>query len=387
MVSLFELCSFLPYACVASHSVQRFELSAPADHIARAISAADLSGSGALDVLLATDVGLFWLENLGDNRFSEHRAISVENTKASCAVDYDLDGRLDVVALFEDPGVPSPGMLAQRVGFFRNSGPQDSPSFLLSSTVLLDIESADVLVCSDVDSDSDADMLIRSSTTPSSIFYHESSGSVPASLSQVELTSTHRSSVLLSGDVDNGGMQEVITTRQRSPTSFDFIAISDAFAFFPREQTLFSNIAVPQPSSIVLAQVGDLNGDSRLDIVWCSGKTLAWLEQTQPLMFTMHGFLELSSDCIELQAADFDNDGDVDILTLLHTAPSSQIDVYENLGGGDFAPAGRVVADGGSDVLETFYVAEIFDGHRDILAGGGADTQSVLYSFGAFEIH
>lgn len=357
-------------------------MSAPPSHVTTTILGADLTDSDDNDILLATNLGLFWIEYPGNGTgLSEHRTISEEGIKAACVGDFDLDGRLDIVALFEVPDLNSS---SQRVGFFVNTAPMAStPSFELVRTLVLEAETADILLCSDVDFDSDTDIVVKSTSNMPGVFLHENVGIPGIEFEELEGVQFSHSNVLLSADLDNSGSTDLVTTAFRPNSSVEFVAIYDAFTSVPHKQTLISNIASGLTPALMYAQLADFSGDSKLDIVWCQGLFLAWHEQTEFMHFIAHNFPPLEFQCVDIQVVDFDEDGDIDVLTLLNTPQGGRIYIHENMGGGMFVLGSEIGKVNTAGDFDTFSVAQISTGHVDVLAGSRLGSNSVLYSYGA----
>lgn len=104
------------------------------------------------------------------------------------------------------------------------------------------------------------------------------------------------------------------------------------------QHNFITHVAIENTSRVTDVQVADINNDGRLDLVlaqfgYDQGE-VSWLERTGPWEFRRHILLELSG-AINVCVADFDRDGKPDIIALL-SQQWEEIDYFQNDGSGNF---------------------------------------------------
>ncbi len=143
------------------------------------------------------------------------------------------------------------------------------------------------------------------------------------------------------GDLDGDGDTDIVTGYQHDDTYSVvwFVNPGDGSGDWPRRTVGPSDHA---PDRIILAE---MNGDGRLDIVvseerW-PGKepdaNLYWYEQMPEITFRRH-LVVTEYSLNNLDVADLDGDGDMDIITCEHKGPRAKqrLQIFENEGKGKF---------------------------------------------------
>lgn len=137
-------------------------------------------------------------------------------------------------------------------------------------------------------------------------------------------------------------------------------------------QLVISNIS-QEPVSSVSA---DFDGDGDMDIVSAFGTSnlISWFENNGAEIFTPHTITATGRGVVSLVAADLDGDGDVDVVAALTPHVSSverqRFEWYENNGSGGFTPHTIAASTGPSPVPLSPFVADMDrDGDMDILGG------------------
>ena len=124
---------------------------------AYAVSAADLTGSGSMDLVVCdTNVGLFWFENDGAGNFTRHviRRRAGEWIERHSIVDIDGDGKLEIVCVDNINGC---------IVYFKCDGdPRDESSWSHRYVTEGGLPGAYDLTVADLDGDGDMDVAASS---------------------------------------------------------------------------------------------------------------------------------------------------------------------------------------------------------------------------------
>ena len=301
-------------------------------------SAADLDGDGDADVLVAYSRSasapmsrIVWRENtdgrgtLGPERLVHEDEITlafVDYDQVS-AVDLDGDRDLDILSMSSIEG-------REHVIWLQNSDGRGSfdlqPALDVSST-----PSLQQVLPADLDRDGDVDLVVR---FESKITWYRNVDGMgdfggPNLVSQIsdDISFTSVTPV----DLDRDGDLDLLTTLRFGPTSW--FENTDGRGTFGASHPF---MYLPTPYTMV-----DLDGDSDLDVLSAHADTLgdyyrlAWFENTDG-DFNFGPKQQIDwywyTWPAQIRTADFDQDGDLDVLTFL-ASRDEEVVWYENLSG------------------------------------------------------
>src|SRR5688572_20553736 len=251
---------------------QRFTSHYVADRVARVADARamDLDGDGDLDIAAAgfgyDDGETSWLENRGQWKFEQHVLQRLSGAINAIPVDFNADGRLDIVALISQEW--------EEIWAFINDGRGGFAPRMLWGSTNPDFGSS-WLSLADLDRDGDPDLLYANGDA----FEYAPPNSRP--------------------------WQGIQWLENRGNLMFEFHRIVD-----------FQGGTSPEAA--------DLDGDGDLDVLFVASNSdwdnpqspsLVWLENDGKMQFTMHPIAGTPTHLLTLSVGDLDGDGKPDAVT------------------------------------------------------------------------
>ena len=384
--------------------------------VGRSVHAADLDLDGDLDVLSASahDDKIAWYENQGGGAFSSQRVIAddVRYAVSVYAADFDGDGYPDVVAAAEK---------GSEITWYRNEGNQ---RFSSPRTVMEGKGNPLFVHAADVDDDGDPDVVAALLETNRVAWYENLGGGVFGAEHLIS-TSQNRPWSVHAADLDGDGDLDVLAAGAGDDTVAWYRNLTNSPTAAPTitaTKPLFGRVEVawrpippdaqgssPIVSYVVRAEsphgaptrqcavpahvrrcvVQNLLPGATYELAVHAESGVGRGPPSEPVTVTLPhlrrgviaytdarlvatGFDHASS----VHAADFDRDGDLDIV-----AAASHDDLiawYENLGSGSFATQ-RVITTA-ADSVEEIHAADLDgDGWPDVVSASYNDDRIVWY--------
>jgi hypothetical protein len=285
---------------------QQQVIASPVSHQTDIISL-DLNGDGDLDLVVAsngTSGGVHWYENLGGGSFGAATAIGAfaDGATGVCAGDLDGDGDLDILS-----NSTSYASWAQEVAWFENLGGGTFGAKQLISSHAYVQDSLSVLA-SDFDGDGDLDVFV-----PSIMSWFENSGSGVFGVPQLINSSAPEAAAAYISDLNGDGHDDLLLSHALIPHTFIAWHAGDGTGSFGAE-----NVLLYIGGSLSVLAV-DLDNDGDLEVLATSSvysDEVYWFENLGNSNF---GPPQIVTNTLDrprrVTAADFDNDGDQDLLT------------------------------------------------------------------------
>ena len=348
----------------------------------RAVHITDMDGDGDLDVVGSSSYDdtashhVFWFENTdGQATFGQLPASIIDTGRAPRymdSADLDRDGDMDLIV---------PLQLEDEIVLIENT---DGFGTITTSVVLATgLTEVERILVGDVDGDSDDDIVATVDAGGAVIWLDNSDGlGTFTELGFVSENTPHASGLSLA-DLDSDGDLDAVTTSQFSSG----VSVHDNVG-----NALFVTNEITRPNAFDPRHVllTDVDGDGDLDLVGQSDTDfeIAWYENAgdgtfgeQRLIANFDFFPSSTIVWWDIDAADMDGDGDMDIVTSTPNLTDTLI-WYENVDGkGDFSQEhsfnGTTAGGDPLRALELSVLDYDGDGDNDIVANQFVDEEGV----------
>ncbi len=293
----------------------------------RLIVAADVDGDGDTDILSASfdDDTLAWHENTGTpgvGPWPEHLITTIaENPTCIFPADIDGDGDLDVVGA---------SRLDYTIAWYENDGtPGDGPWAEHPITPLAAgvVDFIEKVIAADLDKDGDMDVLAATSR-PESFAWYENDGT-PLDGPWTARQLAFASAAIITTDIDGDGDADPLSASFFNKLCYYDNDGTPAVGPFP-EREFANNIGDPRR----FVDAADFDGDGDMDVLSRSlTDYVAWYENdgTPAVgLWPGHGISSGPGSTIHASPADLDLDGDMDVLAVLNN--DNLVVWYENDG-------------------------------------------------------
>lgn len=274
---------------------------------ARHAYATDLDGDGDIDVLSASsdDDTIAWYDNDGGYppSFTKY-IIPYRAEDAAYVYAADLDGDDDIDVLSASPGDSA-------ITWYENDGnfPPSFERYIITDAA----DGAASVYAADLDNDGDVDVLSASRLDDTLAWYVNDGGSPPTFQREVISTSARGAESVYAADVDNDGDVDVLSASWIDATIAWYINDGESPPNFEKK-----NISTSARGARSVYAV-DINNDGNVDVLSASAldNTIAWYDSNgkHPPTFAPRVVTTLASGARSVYAADFDNDGAIDVVS------------------------------------------------------------------------
>jgi len=339
----------------------------PAGHTPDNLTAADLDGDGALDLVVSNpndadgDNNVDILHNNGDGTFTELAEYPTGPPAQTVVADFDHDGVPDIVGVAWDGQGPLPAFYLHGAGnstFTKSTwgGGRDFLTFISAGD--LDEDGTPEVVAPYVDSvDPEGPAGFVIVAVPSFTVMQD----VPAF--------GHDTGQTIVVDIDGDGHQDVVVADHA--TSRFRVYRGDGSGTV----TLADEVALPGGGIWQLASF-DLDGDGRLDIVAIHGFSPITVSLNKPTGFVTTTIQPIHAFPRGLAAGDFDHDGKLDLATS-GTDFDTPVDIFLQTDVG-FTYAGSLPIPTGHSSGDTISADINGDGYADVVSAGLDGVASFL---------
>ncbi len=339
------------------------------------IYSVDLDGDGDLDVLSAssTDSRIAWYENTdGKGSFGVLQTIAINssgNATAVYATDLDGDGDIDVISAS-----------SYEIAWYENI--DGNGTFGSEQVITTNVDGGNFVYAADLDGDGDMDVLSSSENDDKIAWYENTDGNGTFGIQQVISDTANFAVSVYAIDMDGDGDMDVVSA-SKWDDKIAWYENVDGNGTFGNEKNI-TTIADGVRSIYPV----DLDGDGDWDILSASSddQNIAWYENTdgngnfgEQVIISEHNYY-----AAHVYSADFDGDGDMDVLSGSWT--SSKMYWYENTDGNGTLGGQQVVSSdfGGISCICSKDIDG--DGDMDILASSRSRDEIVWFENLTLEI-
>jgi hypothetical protein len=329
------------------------------------VHVADMNADSAPDVLTASKNPdeIAWYRN-GDDEFSDRTVVldNASSIKSVFSADLDNDG---------DPDILSTSTYTNKIAWYENTDGYGS----FSDQQVIENEGARPIsvFASDLDGDGDTDILYGSNGGDKVGWYENTDGQGSFSEEKVISTEVPGTQAVYAADLDGDGDKDAISASSSFGGENRIAWYRNTAGGFASQNVISRDL---QGARSVFA--ADLDGDGDQDVLSASkedGK-IAWYENTSGYgSFSDQKIIsEYAPNARSVCAADFDGDGDMDIVSA-----GNKLMWYENTDGQGTYSTEKVIRSSGK--FETVFAADLdTDGDPDVLSVSRKGDQISWYS-------
>jgi hypothetical protein len=328
--------------------------------------------------------------NVSTSTFSAKTDISGSSLYDVASADLDGDGRNDIVATVSSS--------SNSFFIYHNTGSGDVIYF--SNAIPISTAgnpNPQYVAIGDLDADGKQDLVISCNSSSRLLIYKNQS--IPGSISFSLWGSYYYPNVYAPAiaDIDFDGKPDIIIPSNNLVLGLRNIGSKNNMAFV--QKTIFSGGSLP--SNIYRFAIADIDGDNRVDISLVGNSNLLYVLKNNSSIDNFNFFMNsfpsgFNGTILDIEAADFDNDGKLDILVPSNNS-TGPIVLFQNnstattisfnkisiqISGGGSNPRRISVADINSDNFPDFSVGYSSNSSISILKNNGNNSFSGPINFG-----
>ncbi|WP_052752837.1 T9SS type A sorting domain-containing protein [Kordia zhangzhouensis] len=330
----------------------------------RSVVAEDIDNDGNIDIVAANinrDEVIFYRNIDGQGSFASGivMPLDVDEPRSIFSADLDGDGDMDVISASSADG---------KIAWFEN----ENGSFNLQRALTMSAPGAYSVFADDLDGDGDMDILSASVTDGVTRWFENIDGlgtfGAPQTIGIGANTFT-----VYADDIDNDGDKDVFVGRYNRLVWYENV---DGLGNFGTSQVISTTI-----NYVLSIHSGDIDNDGDKDIISISrfNNMVAWFENIdgQGTFGPRQIITTQATIATAARAADFDNDGDLDVVS--SSSNDDKIAWYENTDGqGAFGPQ-QIISTTASEATNVYTADVDSDGDIDVLSACFGSNQIVLY--------
>lgn len=331
----------------------------------------DLDNDGDLDILSALydDDNIVWYRNedgLGNFGFQQLLINTVPFEKPSYAFpsDIDGDGDMDVVAVNDQISNSD----IDSVVWFENLDGNGTfgPKQIISTSV----SSPRSVFADDIDGDGDTDVISASLVDGKVAWYRNLDGNGNFS-DQIVVASVASAKHVILADLDGDNDKDIVFTKDSNFGKVSWLENLDGLGNFGTE-IIISSYNFDGYTSVFPI---DIDGDLDFDLVFSYSSRIAWAENTDGLgtFGDTQEITDQASQASSVYAADFDNDGDMDVVSASEN--DNKIAWYENLDGLGVFGSQNIITNKSIETLTVFASDIDSDNDIDIISASFEDSK------------
>jgi len=339
------------------------------------VFSADLDGDGDMDVLSASglDNKIAWYENTdGSGTFGTQQVITIDANYPYTvySADLDSDGDMDVL---------STSIIDNKIAWYENT--DGAGTFGLQQVIATDAMDAYSVYSADLDGDGDMDVLSALNQSNKIVWYENTDGSGTFGIQQTISSGVYGANSVYCSDLDGDGDMDVLSASAPStyptyPYKIAWYENTDGLGTFGTQQVITTDAL-----GVCSVYSADIDGDGDMDVLSASpgDNKLVWYNNTDGLgTFGTHTVITNTADGAKVVCcADINGDGDMDVLSVC--ASDHTIAWYENTDGeGNFGLQQLITAAalGACSVHSADFDG---DGDVDVLSASGSDNKVAWY--------
>jgi len=335
---------------------------------ATSVYSADIDGDGDMDVLSASwkDDKVAWYENTdGKGSFGSQQIIATSADGPDCVRAFDLDGDGDMDVL-------SSSYYDNKIAWYENT--DGKGNFSAEKVITTNMIYGSWVYASDLDGDGDLDVLSASIDDDKIAWYENTDGQGNFGQQQI-IANPDAPNNVIAADIDNDGDMDILFDSANGD-NIAWCENTDGKGNFSVPRIISSSVDLP--SSV---NVSDIDGDGDLDVLSTSinDNKVAWYENTDG-QGTFGPQQIINSNANQARyaiAADFDNDGDMDIVSASWN--DDKIAWYENADGQGTFGSQQIIS-GNADGASGVYVADLNgDNKVDVVSSSYYDNKIAWY--------